>query len=189
MDKRIIKTKKMIYISLNKCLLEKEIDDISISELCKNARISRKTFYLHYSSIYDVIEEHFKKLDEEIETRIINFKKCIDGNEIVCFQNIIIEETMKKKELICGLSLQKNNLFFKSQYCQRQIDIISKLVMEKFDIKKDQSILYSNFIVTSIWTSLSHWILNGKRLYVDELKKIISQFIMNGCSSLQSKKS
>ena len=59
MDKRIIKTKKVIYSSLNKILLKKEIGDISITELCESAQISRKTFYLHYSSIYDVIEEQF----------------------------------------------------------------------------------------------------------------------------------
>ena len=176
MDKRIIKTKKVIYSSLNKILLKKEIGDISITELCESAQISRKTFYLHYSSIYDVIEEQFAILDEDIETRIISFKKCISGDENVCFQNIIIEEMLKKEQLICGLSLQKNDSLLKSQYCQKQIDIIARLLMEKFEIKKDQSILYSNFIVTTIWTCLRNWMINNKDIPLEELKEFIFQF-------------
>ena len=188
MDKRIIKTKKVIYSSLNKILLKKEIGDISITELCESAQISRKTFYLHYSSIYDVIDEQFAMLDEDIETRIISFKKCISGDENVCFQNIIIEEMLKKEQLICGLSLQKNDSLLKSQYCQKQIDIIARLLMEKFEIKKDQSILYSNFIVTTIWTCLRNWMINNKDIPLEELKEFIFQFIHNGCGSLKRNK-
>lgn len=187
MDKRIIKTKKIIYNCLNGLLLTKEIDDISITELCDQAQISRKTFYLHYKSINDVIDEQFCILDEEIEKRILSLKNCYSDNKNICFQNIIIDEMLKREDLLCGLSLQKNNLLLKQRYCQKQMNIISKLLLEKFEIKKDQSILYSNFIVTTIWTCLNNWILSSKNISLDELKKLISSFIFKGSDSIQSK--
>ena len=95
---------------------------------------------------------------------------------------------LKKEQLICGLSLQKNDSLLKSQYCQKQIDIIARLLMEKFEIKKDQSILYSNFIVTTIWTCLRNWMIKNKDIPLEELKEFIFQFIHNGCGSLKRNK-
>ena len=48
-DKRIRKTKKTLKTTLIKMLKEETFDQVSITELCKNADISRITFYSHYS--------------------------------------------------------------------------------------------------------------------------------------------
>ena len=115
-----------------------------------------------------------------MDKRIIKTKKVIYSS-----LNKIL---LKKEQLICGLSLQKNDSLLKSQYCQKQIDIIARLLMEKFEIKKDQSILYSNFIVTTIWTCLRNWMINNKDIPLEELKEFIFQFIHNGCGSLKRNK-
>ena len=66
-DKRIIKTKKAIYQALKELYLENDFEDISITQLTEKANIGRKTFYLHYSSIDDIVDEIVKKLyDTEI---------------------------------------------------------------------------------------------------------------------------
>ena len=56
-DKRIIKTKKAIYQALKELYLENDFEDISITQLTEKANIGRKTFYLHYSSIDDIVDE------------------------------------------------------------------------------------------------------------------------------------
>ena len=52
-DRRIRKTEQAIKSAFAKLLLEKDITDITIKELCDNADINKSTFYLHYKDIYD----------------------------------------------------------------------------------------------------------------------------------------
>jgi len=52
-DRRVRKTQQAIHSALSKLLLEKNINDITIKELCEVADINKSTFYLHYKDIYD----------------------------------------------------------------------------------------------------------------------------------------
>lgn len=56
-DLRVQKTRISIRNALFDLLGEKELSRISISELCRRAQINRKTFYRHYNSTADIIEE------------------------------------------------------------------------------------------------------------------------------------
>ena len=49
-------------------LLEKqEIDEITIKSICLKAGVNRSTFYLHYDSIDDLLEETINNLNTEFE--------------------------------------------------------------------------------------------------------------------------
>jgi len=72
-DRRILKTKKAVRNALVTLLSEKNksLGDISVSELCREADINRKTFYTYYYSVFDVVSE--------IETRLVDaFKQDIE---------------------------------------------------------------------------------------------------------------
>lgn len=56
-DLRVIKTRQTIRNTLISLMAEKELSDITISELSARAQINRKTFYRHYRSISDVVTE------------------------------------------------------------------------------------------------------------------------------------
>ncbi len=56
-DLRVIKTRRTIRNSLISLLAEKELSEITISELSARAQINRKTFYRHYRSIAEVVME------------------------------------------------------------------------------------------------------------------------------------
>ena len=56
-DRRIKRTKNLIKQSLTDLLKERELQDISITELCDIADINRKTFYNHFPDIRAVLDE------------------------------------------------------------------------------------------------------------------------------------
>ncbi len=56
-DLRVVKTKECIRTALFELMGEKRFEKITISEISARARINRKTFYRHYTSPSDVIEE------------------------------------------------------------------------------------------------------------------------------------
>lgn len=61
-DKRIIKTKRSFKQTLISMLQEYPFEQISITELCARADISRITFYSHYSDKYALVDEIFKDM-------------------------------------------------------------------------------------------------------------------------------
>lgn len=56
-DLRIIRTKKLLRNTLLQLLEEKKFENITVSELTARAGINRKTFYLHYASTRDLLDE------------------------------------------------------------------------------------------------------------------------------------
>jgi len=56
-DRRIRKTKTQILRTFTQLLMQKDLKDISVSELTQLADINRGTFYLHYKDIYDLFEQ------------------------------------------------------------------------------------------------------------------------------------
>ena len=56
-DKRLVRTKKAIIAALIMLLTEKDLSEVTVTELTERAEINRKTFYLHYNRIEDVIAD------------------------------------------------------------------------------------------------------------------------------------
>lgn len=79
------KTRKLIKKIFAEMLSEKrELDKVSVSELCKRADISRGAFYSHYDDIYSVAEEYENELVETFfdSSRLYNshnFMQLIDS--------------------------------------------------------------------------------------------------------------
>lgn len=54
----------------NELLTEKGTPDVSITELCKHAKINRTTFYKHYKGIYEITEQ----LENELIYKLFNIE-------------------------------------------------------------------------------------------------------------------
>ncbi len=57
MDRRAKKTEKAFIAALFVLLEKKELNKITIKELCEEADMNRSTFYLHYYDIYDLMDK------------------------------------------------------------------------------------------------------------------------------------
>lgn len=66
MDRRVERTKRHIYRAFFELLQKKDLDDITITELAKSADIDRRTFYMHYQSIQDVLEAFEQSIEDEV---------------------------------------------------------------------------------------------------------------------------
>ncbi|MGI6216620.1 MAG: TetR/AcrR family transcriptional regulator [Coriobacteriales bacterium] len=66
-NRRVRMTKRMIKDALLDLLDSQPIETVSVTALCKEADVSRSTFYLHYGSERDVISEIEEDLIEGID--------------------------------------------------------------------------------------------------------------------------
>ncbi len=56
-DKRVVRTKQAIRKAFNELVSEKEMSEISVSELTERAGITRSTFYMYYDSVEAVRDQ------------------------------------------------------------------------------------------------------------------------------------
>jgi AcrR family transcriptional regulator len=61
-DLRVQKTKQSIHLALTSLLKIKPLTHIKVTELCREAKINRGTFYFHYQEVGDVFKEFFEEM-------------------------------------------------------------------------------------------------------------------------------
>lgn len=100
-NKSSIKTKRIIRKMFAEMLSEKkDLGNISISELCERAEISRGTFYAHYDDIYGVAEEYENEL---IDTFFSNVESINPHNIMDVMDTIFqfIKQNNENYQLLC----------------------------------------------------------------------------------------
>lgn len=56
-DRRCIRTKRAIRRALLQAMQDRDLEELTITEIAGAANINRKTFYSHYAGLIDVLEE------------------------------------------------------------------------------------------------------------------------------------
>lgn len=90
MDKRIIKTRAAVFNAVFDLATEKELDKITVLELCDRAGINKSTFYLHYKSIDDC----FQKCFDSFTNKILELSLDIDYNQTANNPEMLVEKTL-----------------------------------------------------------------------------------------------
>ena len=101
MDRRVSKTKKAIQEAYFALLKEDRHRRITISEITRKADVDRKTFYLHYASIDDVIREFAKSKVDELIERVFSLEFPSDQLAIRVF-NVFNQMISEYKEILHG---------------------------------------------------------------------------------------
>jgi len=70
MDKRIMKTRKGLKDALLCLLDDHPFEEITVTEICEQARTGRLTFYKYYSDKNELMRDCFQDLQEEIMDRM-----------------------------------------------------------------------------------------------------------------------
>ena len=162
MDKRIEKTKTAIKDALLSLILEYDFNKITVKMITEKANIGRKTFYLHYGCIEDVIVDYQNSISLELEKSLSkNFKNT--ENDI---HNIFIDLTkVIKDNLTFYKRIAKNDTYYfmRNVFEQMLESTINKIYHKLYHTGSTNVSYYSSFYAAGII-----------RLYFDFLKGSIS---------------
>lgn len=144
-------------------LRKKEINNISVTDICKIANVNRSTFYANYIDIKDLVEK--------LHSRMIND-----------FFNIYTEEVSLGKHSYDFLKLFKhikNNQLFYKTYFKLGIDYMwdSSYNINDEMVKWYGNTKYSEYHITffraGINAVIQKWLNNGCKESPEEIEKII----------------
>ena len=180
-DKRSVRTCAAIESALLRLLGDSDINEITIKRLCEEADVNRTTFYLHYTSVFDVLEN----IREEIITRILKnytVHKFPHGSEAYTdFLTAVREETERMPMLEEFLANSKEAAMFtqdlKYSFYER---LHGALVKEASEDKKECCAYVTVFVCSGVIDAYILWLKNGKATPFEVLCKSFSALIKTG---------
>lgn len=168
MNKKNNKHKKSSREKIEKIFVEliqnNEINEITVTDICKKTNLNRSTFYANYVDIYDLAEKIREKLEKEVDNLYKEEKeKSYNSNNFLkLFQNI-----------------QENQLFYKT-YFKLNMDKITKISEYEHDINlakkiyKEKHIEYHiEFFKAGFNAIIKKWLMNGCKETPEEMNEII----------------
>lgn len=161
-----------------KLFTEKGVNNTSISEIVKNAKLAKGTFYLYFKDKYDIqdrlIEDYSNKIFENANNKLIQ-EECESLEECVIFiADNIIDQFIENPALLKFISKNLSwaafsNIRIAGMDNKNYMDILEDIIYEsgrKFRQKK----LMSYMIVELINSTCYNVILNKSPVEIDELK-------------------
>jgi len=168
-DKRILHSKKFIKDALIDLMRTKTIDRISILELCKAADVNRNTFYAHYSTPEDVLDEIEQELVEEFQ-KVMNsseeHRHKDESNDPLYF--------LKKNKDVHGVLIRNRSSKLKDLLYRIRLDYYKSYYQNlnfKSPFLAEQVYLYTSAGATQI---CEEWVNNGCQESISEIEAILN---------------
>jgi AcrR family transcriptional regulator len=184
MDKRCRKTRKAIKLALIKIMSEKELSDITITEIAGDADINRKTFYFHYRDLYDVLDE----IENDLVCKIFQILDRADllksiHNPYPLFHQITseINEDTEFYSLLVQ-SKDYNNLMDKIKAILKERFL--EMCIDTVQMEKEILSFTIDFITSGLTSVYREWVHSDQSISLEQLTKSLSILIGSGFNAL-----
>lgn len=162
-------------------LEKKDLDFITIKELCQKAGVNRSTFYLHYENITDLFNETIEMLNKEFYNSfelksVANIIKNGQPEEAVFIKpEFIIPylEFVKKNKRILKIIHEKPMLFNNEKAYKQMCNEIFYPILSKFNIPEEEKPYRLEFFTRGSMGIISKWIELNCETPIDNIVTLI----------------
>ena len=154
-----------VFITL---LQSKEISEISVTDICKLAKINRSTFYVNYLDIYDLADKIGQDLEQDVfslyqEERDTNHNS---NNFLKLFKHI-----------------KDNQLFYKTYF---KLKMDQNFITQEYDYNLSKELYddkyidyHMEFFKAGLTAIIKKWLLNGCKESPEEIENILKSEYSN----------
>lgn len=184
-DRRIKITKLLLKESLIDLLYEKDINKITIKEVCEKADLNRSTFYAHYSDIYALLNSIKEEYMENILNEVPEMKLEYSDSSIV-INNILnyILENKKLSQLLIG---EKGEVAFQKRLMGIVYEDLQDMLVGIQGMNEVKSKFISSYIITGSIGVLQDWIQNDFKQPMEVVSEVVGELTKSIMSSLDKK--
>lgn len=171
-NQKIINTKKSLSKSLIYLLGKNAITEIDVSQLCTYAGVNRTTFYKHYNSLYDLLNELINEFFKKIE---ILFLK-VNVNENTTSKVALLLKYLKQNREFVSIIMNNNTLTTISQRLIT-LDFIDSLIKTNIQYRKSVYIndnYYIDFIISGWYAVIKRWVNENCALDENTLARLLT---------------
>jgi AcrR family transcriptional regulator len=180
-DLRIQKTREAIKNTFKKMVCEMDATKITVKELTERARIHRKTFYLHYTSIEALFEDMLLEASNQYFAKIDQVPLPMAMAEVNrVFFTYLSEQDEFTERLICAESYRtfSNKLFLAALKHNRQ------RYNPYAHLPEYEQNIVNTFTTQSSLDMYRQWVADGKKIPLERLIELTGMLLSSGTRSV-----
>ena len=179
-ESKYFNTATKMDLALISLLKKKPFEYITVSEICETASVNRSTFYLHYETISDLLDETTRYLLDDFRsyfpTDTIDLV-CCDRNELVfvCDKYLTPYLTyIKNHKEVFGTAITHNKILKFEDVHKRLFDNIFNPILDRFHYPSNIRQYVMMYYLNGINAIVLEWLKNGCDKSIAEISEIIS---------------
>jgi AcrR family transcriptional regulator len=178
-DLRVRKTKKRIRSTFEEMICEMDYKDITVQQLAKRAEINRKTFYLHYGALDDLLAELQEEILQDMLDKPIPIKTTEDLKYYIHkFFSLTVSMPRLHERLLCNGGYGEVT----AQINRRSITYYQQHYGGLFlPDKAEENLIWAFWTNTSLLL-FRQWVADGKKVPIDRVEDIATHLLCDGLS-------
>jgi AcrR family transcriptional regulator len=169
--------------SLLSLLEKKDFEYISVKEICQKAGVNRSTFYLHYETMDDLLNETIELIEsrfyESFDNQKLDVKNVILTNQKDKMFLLTPEyldkylNFVKENKKVFNLAFSRPNLFRSEDYLNKLNKDLFKPFMDYLNINEMVKSFITDFYISGIMSIIKKWVKDDCKLTNEEVIKVI----------------
>lgn len=191
-DRRVARSRNAMATAFERLLTEKPYEDITVTDIAREADVDRKTFYKHFGSIDGLLVYLLDLTIEDIVENTHGLLACTDevaqrgsGARIRVFFEMVNKAIKEKIAL--------NRRIFECVPFDLMLTCIKQSMYEELErycaipasVRPDQLDYYLSFIFGGILSAYRQWIVMGGDEPIESVSSAASALVSRGLSSLK----
>ncbi|MBQ2943708.1 MAG: TetR/AcrR family transcriptional regulator [Ruminococcus sp.] len=183
-ESKYFNTATKMDLALISLLKKKPFEYITVSEICKTAGVNRSTFYLHYETIGDILDETMRYLLNDflsyfsIDTKSIafNLTDC-ELNELVfiCDKYLTPYLTyIKEHKEVFKTALLHNKIFGCEDIYKRMYESIFNPILKRFNYPDEDRKYVMMYYLNGIMAIINEWLNDDCKKSIKDISRIIT---------------
>lgn len=171
-------------LALISLLKKKSFEYITISEICETAGVNRSTFYLHYETIGDLLNETARFLlndflsyfSGDVKSVSLNLADCELGELVFICDKYLSPYLIyiKDHKEIFGTALLHNKTFGFEDVYKRMFENIFNPILDRFHYPIDDRQYVMMYYLNGVNAIILEWLKDGCSKTIKEISEIIT---------------
>lgn len=182
-DQRSVRSAQMIYEGLARLIQEKPFDAITVSDLVKEAKVGRATFYRNFDTIEDVLWLRCDQVADKLMDHLQEYRQNHPDDPPTKILTPLLVYFHSHSELIELLIKAKHVHIFEEAIYNHFLPFIP-MFRDYFGVEEEYVPYIMAMRIGSLTKVLMHWIKTGKKQdpveLADRLGKILGDMIALG---------
>lgn len=170
-------------------LEKKDMEYITVKEICKAAGVNRSTFYLHYETIGDLLAESVQYINEEFLTHmsqrdgdfVAKIKECpLQELYLVTpeYLTLYLEYIAQHRRLFCTMVEKAASLRMDQAYDQ-MLRCVFGPILERFQVAEQDRAYMMAFYMQGLMAIVSMWVKNDCSDSISHVSALMEWCVMH----------
>lgn len=166
----------------------KDMEYITVKEICEKAGVNRSTFYLHYENIGDLLSESIRYMNDQFlehmnlvsEDYVSRIGECPVSELYLVTPEYLTPylEYIAQNKRLFRTALKKSSLLELDKTYSQMVHHVFVPILERFQIAEPYHRYMIEFYIHGLMAILSEWLKNDCRDSIRQISEVMEQCVM-----------